>query len=346
MPKHVLVDGYGAVEFPDEMDDQSIFAKVKQAFSSAPKYIEPALAIGSSAVAEPLSGLAGIGALLSGKSASDAATTIGQAQSAMTYQPRTEQGAQGLRAVQNALQPIGDIIQGASQNLGDMAYNSTGSPALAAAAYSAPTAMLEGLGVKGLGIARNPVSAADLYSARMGMGKVDDGLSPLVNAVYANKDSFFDGGEFDYDAYRRAVYDAEDAIDQDVFDLWQNSDWQSSSRALISDSDAQKLIPKVESKTLYHGSPFDFEEINLPEDGGAFLTSSKDSASHYADGGNVYEYKISPKKPFFVSGTDATLDIDYSGELAKLKAQGYDSVIPLDDGDYIVLDRSILKKVK
>lgn len=136
------------------------------------RYGEPALAIGSSAIAEPVSGLAGIGSLLSGKSASDAALAIAQAQAAMTYKPRTAQGMQGLQGFQQVLQPIGDVIQGASQNLGDKAYSATGSPLAGAIGYSLPTAMLEGLGLKGLNIARKPVNAADLYSARMVGGPI------------------------------------------------------------------------------------------------------------------------------------------------------------------------------
>jgi hypothetical protein len=100
---------------------------------------------------------------------------VNPAQRALTYHPSTAQGQAGLRGLQDILQPIGEVVQGASQNLGDKAYGATGSPALAAAAYSAPTAMLEALGLKGLSIAKSPVKAADLYSARMGMGAIDDG---------------------------------------------------------------------------------------------------------------------------------------------------------------------------
>lgn len=130
---------------------------------------EPALAVGSSAIAEPVSGLAGLATLPFG-GADAAANNVKSIQEYLTYQPRTQAGMQGLQGFQQFVQPFGEIIQGASQNLGDKAYSATGSPELAAAAYSAPTALLEGLGLKGLGIARKPVSGADLYTPRIFAG--------------------------------------------------------------------------------------------------------------------------------------------------------------------------------
>ena len=384
------------------------------------KYGEPALTIGSSAIAEPVSGLAGIGSLLSGKSASDAALAIAQAQAAMTYQPRTPQGMQGLQGFQQVMHPIGEVIQGASQNLGDKAYSATGSPLAGAIGYSLPTAMLEGLGLKGLNIARKPVSGADLYSARMGAGAVDgsdlfnklvelypsnvdqqgrlvisdassktifkpDGtvdiigggfkdtlrgkdferfagkqikaaqkavevnpsISELSKSMYSGRKTFFkQDGSFDLDGYRKALADAENSLTDDLFNEYQSGEWKDVAAAPLSAQDKKSLVAIVKGKTLYHGSPVDFDDIDVPDDGGAFLTSSIPSAEHYADGGNVYKYKITPKKPLIVKSTDLTYDIDYSSELKSLKNQGYDSIITLDDGDYVVLDKSILKKVK
>lgn len=155
---------------------------LKRYLGEIARYAEPALTAGSAAIAEPVSGLAGLGSLLSGRGVGGAVQSINAAQQDMTYQPRTIEGQQGLQGLQAFLQPVGEVIQGASQNLGDKAYSATGSPALAAAAYSAPTAFLEGLGLKGLGIARKPVSGADLYSARMGAGAVDDVSS--ISGIY------------------------------------------------------------------------------------------------------------------------------------------------------------------
>lgn len=148
---------------------------------------EPALTAGSSAIAEPISGLAGL-VTLPFAGADAAANNVKAMQEYLTYQPRTQAGMQGLQGLQAFLQPVGEVIQDASQNLGDKAYSATGSPALAAAAYSTPTALLEGLGLKGLNIARKPVSGADLYSARMGMGDIPDKYKE-------NFDSWFSGSQ-------------------------------------------------------------------------------------------------------------------------------------------------------
>lgn len=145
---------------------------LRRYFGEIARYAEPALAAGSAMAAEPVSGLAGLGALLRGRGIDGAVESINAAQQAMTYQPRTMEGQQGLQGLQAFLQPVGEVIQGASQNLGDKAYSATGSPALAAAAYSAPTAFLEGLGLKGLSIARKPVSGADLYTPRVVSGPI------------------------------------------------------------------------------------------------------------------------------------------------------------------------------
>lgn len=151
---------------------------LRRYFGEIARYAEPALTAGSAIVAEPVSGLAGLGALLSGRGIDGAAQSINAAQQAMTYQPRTMEGLQGLQGLQAFLQPFGEVIQGASQNLGDKAYSATGSPALAAAAYSAPTAFLEGLGLKGLNIARKPVSGVDLYTPRSFGGNIQNFRAP------------------------------------------------------------------------------------------------------------------------------------------------------------------------
>lgn len=108
------------------------------------QFAEPAMTAASAAVAEPVSGFVGLAALPYG---SDVATqAIERTQQAMTYQPRTEAGLQGLQALQNVMAPVGEAFEGASSYLGDAAYEATGSPALGAAAYSVPTAALELLG--------------------------------------------------------------------------------------------------------------------------------------------------------------------------------------------------------
>lgn len=177
MAKGVYVKDQGVVEFPDETDEQTMLRSLRRKFSnlgqSAIGAGEAALSIGSAALAEPVSGLAGlVGTALPGEEG-QGAKFVQSVGDAMTYEPMTEKGVDYMRKVAEILQPVGEVIQGASQNLGDKAYSATGSPALAAAAYSAPTALLEGLGLKGFGIARNPVSGADIYTPKINSAKVE-----------------------------------------------------------------------------------------------------------------------------------------------------------------------------
>jgi GNAT superfamily N-acetyltransferase len=182
MAQMVDVKGVGKVEFPDNMPRETMRQILQRKFSNAGKRAvgaaEGLASIASSAISEPISGLAGIaGAILPGESGQGAQWVDKTAQ-ALTYQPRTATGQARLQDAGEALAPIGEVIEGASKTLGDKTYDATNSPMLAALAYSTPTALLEGLGVKGLGIARKPVSGADLYSARVGLGKIPNFRKP------------------------------------------------------------------------------------------------------------------------------------------------------------------------
>jgi hypothetical protein len=109
------------------------------------QFLEPAAAIASSAVAEPIAGLAGIAqTALSGPEAG--ARAVEETREALTFQPRTVAGQEGLQAVGETLQPVGEALEGAESFLGDAALDATGSPALAAAAATLPTAAIELLG--------------------------------------------------------------------------------------------------------------------------------------------------------------------------------------------------------
>ena len=133
--------------------------------------------IGSSIVAEPLSGLAGIaGAVLPGEEG-QGAEWVESAQEALTYQPRTEAGQEMLSDVGEALAPVGEAMVEAESFLGEEALETTGSPAVAAAAHTVPTAMIELLG---LGIIKKvtknydvALKAAELKEVRPGMTAAD-----------------------------------------------------------------------------------------------------------------------------------------------------------------------------
>ena len=171
MSKVVNVKGYGKAVFPDHFTPDQMRTALRKRFNPVGA-VEAAGTIGSSIVAEPVSGLAGIaGAILPGKEG-QGADWVKSTQDALTYQPRTESGQNAIRSIGEKLAPIGEIIEGASKKLGDKAYAATESPALAAAAYSAPTAFLEGLGLKGLSIAKAPAGSMNLSAARSGFGGV------------------------------------------------------------------------------------------------------------------------------------------------------------------------------
>lgn len=113
---------------------------------------ETALTAASSAVAEPVAGLAGIaGAVLPGKEGQGAEWVEGTRE-ALTYQPKTRTGQEYTQAVGEALQPVGEVIEGTEKALGDAVFNVTGSPVLAAGASAIPSAALEYLGVKTKGL--------------------------------------------------------------------------------------------------------------------------------------------------------------------------------------------------
>jgi len=107
-------------------------------------------AVGSSAVAEPLAGLAGLGALIGTAGDSErAAQTIESARESLTYSPETAGSQAVLQGIGETLAPIAEGFETVSSTAGDTVYEWTGSPALAAAAYSIPTAALELAGIKG-----------------------------------------------------------------------------------------------------------------------------------------------------------------------------------------------------
>lgn len=87
---------------------------------SLARYAEPAATIASSMIAEPAAGWAGV------MSGGDPAA-VERTRNALTYEPRTEEGQQGLRRVGRALEPIAQTLDAARHNLGDNTFNATGS---------------------------------------------------------------------------------------------------------------------------------------------------------------------------------------------------------------------------
>lgn len=111
--------------------------------------------LATGAIAEPVAGLTGAGVTaLTGDSEAGQAV-IEDVRKQLTFQPRTEVGQERLQQAGAVLGPVGEVLQKAEKALGDSVFEKTGSPALAAAATTLPTAFLEILGVKGTRIAKN-----------------------------------------------------------------------------------------------------------------------------------------------------------------------------------------------
>lgn len=142
----------GEYEQPQQQEQRGIGERIAGALNDygnrATGIGEAALSVGSSALAEPLAGLAGIASMpFRGAQAGDTVETV---RNALTYEPRTAPGQQTMQSVGEFLQPAGEALQSVEQGLGDAAYSATGSPALAAGATALPTAALELIGA-GLG---------------------------------------------------------------------------------------------------------------------------------------------------------------------------------------------------
>lgn len=136
------------VDIPTSADtgDREEPGLLEQAGSAIAGVAEPAAAIISGIAAEPIAGLAGLGAALLPGEPGAAARAVEETREALTFKPRTEAGQAGLQEVGEALAPVGEAISGAETFLGDQVFEATGSPALAAAAKTIPTAIGEALG--------------------------------------------------------------------------------------------------------------------------------------------------------------------------------------------------------
>jgi hypothetical protein len=108
--------------------------------------LETAATIASGAIAEPAAGIAGLATGLLTQDPAAAAEVVSGVRERLTFEPRTEAGRQALQATGEFLQPVGEVLQAAETTLGEAAFEATGSPAAAALATTAPTALLEVFG--------------------------------------------------------------------------------------------------------------------------------------------------------------------------------------------------------
>jgi hypothetical protein len=113
----------------------------------------------SGAVAEPIAGIAGVAQSLNPFAEEGAgARAVDGVRDALTFEPRTESGQAQRQAIGEFIEPVAKQLSQAEKFLGDKTLQVTGSPALAAMAYTLPTAALELIGVKG---ARNATRVSE-----------------------------------------------------------------------------------------------------------------------------------------------------------------------------------------
>lgn len=145
---------------------------------SVQRVLEPAAAMVSGAVAEPVAGAAGIGALIRGQGPEVAQQEIESVREAMTFQPRSDIAKETLQSTGETLAPIGEKLQEVRKSTGDLALRLTGSPAVAAIATALPDATIEALG---FGVGRRMAKAATgLEKAPM---KIKSPAAPPQKAV-------------------------------------------------------------------------------------------------------------------------------------------------------------------
>jgi hypothetical protein len=161
---------------------------------------ETAATLASSVVAEPIAGLSGIVQSINPFAEKGAgARAVEGVRESLTYAPKTTEGQQNIQSIGEVLQPVSEAIQSAESGIGDVVFEKTGSPTLAAASTTIPTLAMEltGLGIakKGKQIAKTvpdaekveviktakgldiPVLTTDLYAPTSKVGKLFQDLS-------------------------------------------------------------------------------------------------------------------------------------------------------------------------
>lgn len=186
--------------------------------------IEPALTLTTGAIAEPIAGVAGILQSLNPFVEEGAgARAVENVREAITILPKTQAGQQALQSVGELLQPVTETLQKAEQVLGDETFEITNSPALAAAATTIPTALIEALGIasaKGaLKTTRKIKLASQQRQAKRAIVNAApeiDQLKDVSRAIYKELDN--SGVTLQPKAFRGLVNRVDNAVKKGGFD--------------------------------------------------------------------------------------------------------------------------------
>lgn len=150
--------------------------------------LETAAVIGSSAIAEPIAGIVGL-ASAPFVGLDKAVEKIDSIRDFLTLSPRSDKSKQQLQEIGKFIQPVAETLQSVESGLGNAVLDATGSPELAAAAHSLPTAMLELLGVKGLRAASSPIKGEKLSS---NIAKAIQQAAPDIETINKAKKAAYD----------------------------------------------------------------------------------------------------------------------------------------------------------
>lgn len=319
MAQQVDVKGFGLVEFPDNLPRETMLQALRARFADA----NAGKATATVAPYEPTL------AERVQRGVSDFLTDKG----IISNRYGAERIGENVSTALNFLPVVGDALGGdefgralKSGSAGDVGFAALGAIPIAGDAAKIASSAYRGI--------------------RESLPEFNRFADDVSSKIYSGRKTFFKGDSFDDDAYDEAFYNAQDAVDEGVFDFWQGSGWNESAAAILNESDTNKAIKAFSGKRLYHGSPVQFDDIELRSDGAAFLSTDKTSASHYAgDDGFLYSYEFKPSKPFFVRDQESTFDMEGAGIIPDLKERGFDSIVPLMGGDVVILNKSAIKKV-
>lgn len=148
--------------------------------------LETVASLGSSIIAEPVAGLAGIATGLVTGDAEEGGRAVGKTREALTFEPRSQEGQENLESVRETLEPVADAFTKAENYLGDKVFDATGSPTLSAAAASIPTLATEFLGI---GLAKGTVKGASKTKEAIKDVKITRELNEALPTIEQLKDT-------------------------------------------------------------------------------------------------------------------------------------------------------------
>lgn len=155
--------------------------------STAAAIVEPLITLASAAVAEPIAGIAGIVQAINPFAEEGAgARAVEATREALTIQPGSESGRRGLEAVGEFLEPVGSALAATEKGLGDAAFKATDSPAIAAAAATIPTAVIE---LIGFAAGKSAVKASRGVKNRLKQGKIAREITDAAPSIEQLKDT-------------------------------------------------------------------------------------------------------------------------------------------------------------